>query len=247
METCMTSRCEKFTIEGCRHGDLLRVAINGRRYLMRPTSMDLYTAGEIFADGVYDQIFSLLTPHEEVKAILDLGGNIGMATEYLLRTYQNAVVVTVEPDLKNMELLRLNLKEELEERRVVDVHGAFWFEDALIQFHPASNPIKVNEGYVTAGEEVSEGSVQVQGSTINRLCSYFKDDPSAIDLIKVDIEGAEEYLFKGDLSWISKTRCLAVEFHGDSRASSDFDIVMAQYGFKIFDENPHTIIAVRQL
>lgn len=36
-----------------------------------------------------------------------------------------------------------------------------------------------------------------------------------IDLVKLDIEGGEESLLKGDLDWLRRVRSLIVEFHPD--------------------------------
>jgi FkbM family methyltransferase len=72
---------------------------------------------------------------------------------------------------------------------------------------------------------------------------------SEIDLLKIDIEGAETELFSGDVSWLTRTGAIAIEFHqtsaGHTRQLSRFDELIKQYGMAIVAETRHTIVAVR--
>ena len=65
------------------------------------------------------------------------------------------------------------------------------------------------------------------------------------DLLKVDIEGAEVELFRGDLTWLDRTNAIAIEFHQDSRRESRFDAIMQEHGFDIDDSHRHTVLAIR--
>lgn len=67
-----------------------------------------------------------------------------------------------------------------------------------------------------------------------------------IDLLKVDIEGAETQLFADNLEWLEHTRMIAIEFHGDSREESGFDETMKRYRFRVIEANSHTTLAIRQ-
>jgi hypothetical protein len=66
-----------------------------------------------------------------------------------------------------------------------------------------------------------------------------------LDILKVDIEGAEVELFKGDVGWLSRVRAIAIEFHDDSREVSGFDRLMRDHGFRVLDSNPHTVLALK--
>jgi hypothetical protein len=66
-----------------------------------------------------------------------------------------------------------------------------------------------------------------------------------VDLLKVDIEGAEVELFKGNVSWLGCVNSIAIEFHGDSRKQCRFDEIMRNYQFQIYDQDSHTVLAVR--
>lgn len=81
--------------------------------------------------------------------------------------------------------------------------------------------------------------------TLQEISSKYSLD--VIDLLKVDIEGAEEHLFSGSTNWLDYTRCIAVEFHNDTRASSNFDQVVQAHGFRIeYKAEEHTVFAFKE-
>ena len=88
---------------------------------------------------------------------------------------------------------------------------------------------------------VSNEAGDVQGLTITEVLALSAE---RIDLLKIDIEGAEVELFKGNTDWLNRVQCIAIEFHGDSRRESRFDELMKFYGFQIH-EGKHTVIAVK--
>jgi len=83
----------------------------------------------------------------------------------------------------------------------------------------------------------------VQGRTLSRIIQ--DSGFGTVDLIKIDVEGAERELFQGDLSWLERTRAIAIEFHGDSRRTCQFDEIVKRFEFHVH-EHPHTILAVRE-
>jgi hypothetical protein len=92
-----------------------------------------------------------------------------------------------------------------------------------------------------AGEKITN---PIKGLTIEKIIelSGFKN----IDLLKVDIEGAETELFKGDLTWLLRIGSIAIEFHGDSRQRAKFDAIIQENRFRIYDSHRHTLLAVRE-
>ena len=67
-----------------------------------------------------------------------------------------------------------------------------------------------------------------------------------IDLLKIDVEGAEVELFKRDLGWLDAVRCIALEFHEGSREKTDFDELMKQHGFTIVEDTGNIVVALRE-
>jgi len=68
-----------------------------------------------------------------------------------------------------------------------------------------------------------------------------------IDVLKVDIEGAEVQLFSGDTSWLARVGMLMIEFHSDAREQIGFDALIARHGLRILkDSGSHTLTAGRE-
>jgi hypothetical protein len=120
--------------------------------------------------------------------------------------------------------------------------AAFWRdEDTNLSFclpeeSSSSDIFLVPAPGTTAGE-------RVRGLTMNSILAESGFDQ--VDLLKVDIEGAEADLFRGQNEWLHRVRGIAVEFHGDARRESGFDNTMRDFGFRIADEGAHTVLAIR--
>ena len=67
-----------------------------------------------------------------------------------------------------------------------------------------------------------------------------------VDLLKIDVEGAERSLFADAELWLQRVRAIAIEFHDDTRAASRFDDVMGGEDFELRDDVGHTVLAVRR-
>jgi hypothetical protein len=105
------------------------------------------------------------------------------------------------------------------------------------------NGFRVSEA--TASDD--EGADRYPGISMSTLMRRY--GIGEIDLLKIDIEGAETELFSGDVSWLTRTGAIAIEFHqtsaGYTRQLSRFDELIKQYGMAIVAETEHTIVAAR--
>ena len=65
-----------------------------------------------------------------------------------------------------------------------------------------------------------------------------------IDILKIDIEGSEKEVFTGanaDVSFLSKTKCIAVEIHDEFDCRDAIYSILTKYNFKYFDSGELTI------
>ncbi|CAN5207548.1 hypothetical protein BH11PLA2_BH11PLA2_44420 [soil metagenome] len=207
------------------------------RIRMRPASNDIYTFDEIILDCVYD---SVLKAMPTANTILDLGANIGLSSLFFLSYYPGSCVVAVEPDAANFALLNENLRPMIANKRATTICAAAWARDEQVRFVPPVEPGHVNQGAVAVD---SDRGTTVTGMTIPTLMTSVGDKP--IDILKIDIEGGERELYRGDTAWLQRVNCIAIEFHGESRRESDFDAVMTANGFTCTDHG-HTVLAVRR-
>ena len=206
-----------------------------RNVWIRVGSSDECTLDEIRKRDVYGAAATL---SKNVGTVIDLGANIGLASRYFLAKFPSASVFAVEPDSSNFELLTRNLSVTPESRRSC-VQAAVWNANEMISLNPPVDDSRFNAIQVRSGKS----DRMVQGWTMAKLIelSGFK----TVDILKIDIEGAETQLFQGDLDWLDRVGMILIEFHGNSRAESNFDHLVEKHGLAIVANGAHTTIAVR--
>lgn len=166
--------------------------------------------------SVFDQIFSLreyrcLDHLQGVQTIVDAGANVGYSSAWLLTRFPQARVVAIEPDRANFAVAARNLAPY--GARASLFNGALWWEDSTLSFDSDYG----DEGdewsrRVTAAEDAKG---DVEAISVTTLMDRW--NMPSIDILKIDIEGAEEAVFGAkDLSWLDRVRALVIELHGPS-------------------------------
>lgn len=160
------------------------------------------------------QQYACIGPMQDIRWIVDARANIGTASIWFLNRYPAATVISLEPDPDNYAVLQQNLAYYGE--RAVPIRKALWH---------AREPLRIVRGVYRDGREWSHqvqacdepSQREVEGLAIPDLCSQF--GIPQIDILKIDIEGAERYLFECDTAaWLSQVRTIAIELHDeDSR------------------------------
>ena len=176
----------------------------------RPDSSDLDVFFQVLGDGQYRLARALEGP----ARVLDCGANIGTATLAILRRWPNATIVAVEPDADNLRLLIENTRHAGDQ--VIAVQG-------LSGPFPAGwSSIGVHSGTADSGACTSERRGPMK-------CLTFRYDVPGlmrrvgwdrVDLLKMDIEGAETPVLESAGQWLSGVACLAVELHDENAVAA---------------------------
>jgi FkbM family methyltransferase len=188
---------------------------------------------EVFEQVFVSQQYLPLRHLQNVSVILDLGANVGFSSAYFLNNFPNARVIAVEPDHRNIAVCRENLAAYGD--RAVLLHGAVW---------SAPTSLCLSKGIFGDGREwatqVFEPTDSDLGADISAwdLASIMKmTGVSVVDLLKVDIEGAEQFVFGDESStWLPKVRNICIELHGKEceeaffRALADYDYDLGHSG-----------------
>ncbi|MCC7145639.1 MAG: FkbM family methyltransferase [Phycisphaeraceae bacterium] len=189
--------------------------------LCRPRHSDMYAFWHVF--GHRDCDVELSRPP---RLIIDGGANVGYASILLANKYPNARIIAVEPDPKNCALIR---RQIVSYSNIQLVEGALWPRPALLAIdNPTADSwaFRVRELDPTRDGQVGQG---MRGATISELLNESGAD--ALDLLKLDVEGAEQQLLtEGDLAWLNKLRVMVVETHGPA-IRQVVEKVMADHGF----------------
>ena len=187
----------------------------GSNLSMRIDDSDIRVFKQIFVDNEYD---SLNLP-KVVDTIVDLGANIGLSALFFMKKYPDARIIAVEPDAVNFEIMKRNLEDY--SSHVTLLNAAIWPSDGEVSLveHDESNEGLGAWGYRTETlTEGAEGSV----SAISIPTLMKQSSINYIDILKVDIEGAEYELFeKGYESWLDKVGLIIIETHDRFKPNSE--------------------------
>jgi FkbM family methyltransferase len=169
------------------------------RVFLRPNTTDTSTYRQVLVAHEYD--FGL--PFEP-RTILDAGANIGMASVYFANRYPSAKIVAIEPEPSNFRMLEKNIAAY---PCITAIRAALWPSEGEVS---VVAPSGMNGSYGHWGFTVSEGA-GTPAVTVPAVMRRLKMD--GIDLLKIDIEGAELELFSGACEWLEHVRCVMIETH----------------------------------
>ena len=215
---CKLKRFSNLKVPGIKYGLKLR---NG--------TSDLETFYQIFLDQEYTT--------ELIKSpnvVIDAGANIGLFTVFIKSQFPNAKVISIEPDKENYEVLRENVSEY---KDVSTENCGLWYKKTGLKVYDKFYMGKW--GLIV--EEDNENS-NVQAITLNEIVEKYK--LTHIDILKLDIESSEKYLFKDNFNkWLPITKMIIIELHdrfetGCSKVFFEFiNKHIPNYTFSISGEN----------
>ena len=136
-------------------------------------------------NGIFVQAPYFFRASDDRPLIFDCGSNIGMSVLFFKKLYPNARIVAFEPDPFTFETLRRNV----EQNRLsdVDLHQIA-LDDRVgeIEFFRDASPESSSLTMSALPQRHSGPSVAVPARRLSDFIS------SEIDLIKIDVEGAED-------------------------------------------------------
>jgi FkbM family methyltransferase len=185
---------------------------------LRPRTSDLPMFAQTFIEKQY--AFELL---QEPLTIVDAGANIGTSSCYFANRFARARIFALEPEPTNYAMLCRNVSHL---PAVVPIQAALWPKHGDVQL--------VTQGRQKSEVEVreisaSDGNSLVSAVTIPDLCLRYSLE--RIDLLKLDIEGAEKALFDAAQSWIERVAVIAIELHERIAPGSTRSFYRATFNF----------------
>jgi FkbM family methyltransferase len=153
------------------------------------------------------------------KFIVDGGGYIGDSAAVFLSLYPEAVCMVFEPS-SNAELAARNLSPY--GHRAVLKRAMFAREKAPFRI------IEAGTGSKTVPSADGKGRFEVW-----TMDDALRESPTGtIDILKLDVEGAEYEILRPPAPWLSSVRCLVIELHG-AAANRDIPGWLQSAGFSI--------------
>ena len=175
------------------HGHVFRLVV--------ADASELEVLREIFLEREYE-----LALPSEPEVILDLGSNVGASIAFFRARYPRARIVGIEPDPRAFDRLRTNVAQ-MHGVTVVNIAAAG--TDDRRPFYPGA------ESWLSSlrGQE-AEGNkpIEVEARTLESLLTELNLDH--IDLLKIDVEGAEEEILPG-FAGLGSVGAVVGEIHPD--------------------------------
>lgn len=209
------------------------------RLVIRNGSSDVAVLRQVFREREYD-----LARYPKVKAIveekyrrilsagripliIDGGANIGATPIWFATQFPQARILAVEPDPKNAQLCRANTRRH---NNVQVIEAALGSTPGVVTL---SNP--TNLGW--AVQTIRGGSsANVRVCTIPEITAVERGN-AELFIVKIDIEGFEEDLFKTNIEWIGEAKVIFVEVHDwmlpRRRTSRPLQRAMAEHDFEM--------------
>ena len=179
---------------------MVRVRAPGRRTpveLVARSRFDMLTIHEIFVWRCYPAV-------HDARVVLDLGANAGISMAYFLAVAPRVRVIGVEPLTENSDQAADNLRQ---------FSGRFDLRRAAVMDYEGTVELQVEPSGRYSGIDFRGGAPRTVACVdAERLVQELVDDAGCIDLLKIDIEGAERAVLERlSPQSLARVRTLAVE------------------------------------
>ena len=198
---------------------------------IRLLSSDVVVLQQVFLDKEY----SWELPAEP-RIIIDAGANIGITSVFFASQYPEARIIALEPEGRNYELLRKNIGPY---PNIIAVRAALWRESGSIN---VVDPAEGNWGFRTQDKTaliVHPICSAVRAVTLNSLMADLGLEQ--VDLLKVDIEGAEKEVFASSRDWVQRVRTILIELHDRFATGCSRSVYRATEDFEYEDRKGEVI------
>jgi len=180
---------------------------------------------EIFVERIYAFPFV-----GEAPRILDLGANIGLSVLFFKQLYPQAAIMALEADPDIFRYLQQNVHGN-GFRDVELVNRAAWFEEGTVSFRHEG----ADGGFVASADGGGERRVEaVDVAAILRERHF--------DFLKMDIEGAEEFILPSCTDSLANIGHIFVEYHsrpGRRQCLQELVDVFSRTGHRIHIHSLH--------
>lgn len=202
--------------------------------LIRNDASDAAVFHQIFGMGEYQCLVSLVKsfPGLKIKSIIDAGANVGFTSIFLATNFPEARIVGIEPDAENFKMLEQNVAANVSVPYVL-LKKALWKNSGTVAMSDSFRDHREwSRQVVETTATASKTSAQLEGIPLNELFQIV--GTGLIDILKIDIEGAEKEVFSdydGSVEVLKNVKFLIIELHDEVNFQREFEKMLTQAGF----------------
>jgi FkbM family methyltransferase len=216
-------RLNSYILPGHREMTMVRLPFYPSPISVRLSASDVSVFQYVFVDTAFNLDYLNLNP----RLIVDGGAYVGFTSVFFAHVYPQAIIFAIEPDEDNYKMLLENTRSY---PKIVPVRAALWNKEGKVRI---ANPGHFSKAGLRVMETAEQKNViQVDALTLDRLLSAAK--MNSIDILKLNIEGAEFELFRSNYeSWLEKTNTIVIDLHDRIRegCSEVFYAATFRYNF----------------
>ncbi len=211
----------------------LPVKVNGRLKRFAQEVILIDAAAHLSKPVKFLQVKKLFSRE---PVVVDIGGAHGDTTAYFLKLIPGCRVYNFEanPDLASQ------IKKRFADERVKPFSVALSDKEDTITFHIANNTFNSSYKTINNNDQFQEvRSVDVPASPLDTIMEK-ESDVAEIDILKLDVQGAELDVLRGASQTLKKTKLLIVEQSVDSPYEGgskyfEVDKFLRDAGFDLLD------------
>lgn len=182
---------------------------------VRLGTSDARVLQQVFIDREYDSAELPAT----ASTVVDLGANVGFAAVFFALRYPNCRLLAVEPEASNFVALVANTANF--GARITRLQAAAWTRDGTINLRADDDQgVFLDHWGVQVSETTAPGGLTTPCLRLVTMFDRMRFDE--VDILKIDIEGAELELFsEGADAWLPRVHLIIIETHDRFRPGSD--------------------------
>lgn len=184
----------------------------------------LFQFKEIFVDNSYKFATSSKQP-----LIIDCGANTGTSCVFFKKTYPSAKIIAFEADPKIAKILKENITNNNIEDIII-IPKAVWIDNLGIEF--------ATEGSDGASIYGAGEKTKVETVRLKEILEKYQ----VIDMLKIDIEGAEYEVIKDCSNSLSNVSNVFIEYHSfpnQAQKLGELLEILTENGFSYYINSPN--------
>jgi FkbM family methyltransferase len=206
----------------------------GEFYLRKPFSSDYKVYEQVFIDKEYSLLAQLIEKHfpEKSLSVLDGGANIGLTTiflNHLLKNKKDIRYILVEPFEDNLQLAQSNIGLKDIKQVFFEKAGIYNKKSFLRIDHEFRDKMEWSIQIVESSEPTNLNAIE-----INDIVKKYGLE--RLDVLKLDIEGAEKFLFEKEgyaNDFLKHVSIVAIELHFDDQENAKILTILENNKFKL--------------
>ena len=206
-------------------------------YIRKRPSSDYKVYRQVFKNKEYAIVIDVYNQNFKTADslnIVDAGSNVGYTSLFFSLHLNVKKIIAIEPDKENFKMLEINVQafrkiKPLWAALTSDIGSKFIIDD------------QYRDGLDWSKTTTASKKGDISGITMAEIIN--NENLNFIDILKIDIEGSERFLFKEgvDKDFLKITKVIAIEIHDEWNIRSHIYLILKTYGFVIFNYGELTL------